>query len=321
MHNLTIRKDNKVEFAYIGNPGWHGLGNKVPENSPLETWIEEAGMNWEIFETPVLFKTLPVFTNLTTREFPQRKVLFRSDTLAPLSIVSNRFHVVQPKEIIEFFRDLIALHGMKLSTAGTLFGGTKFWALGEFAEEGPVSKNDTYKSFVLIITGTDGTMSTTVKFVSTRVVCNNTANVALAEDSREHKTSHRKLFDPNKIKIDMELVAESWSTFMQNLKKMSEREMTSSEVIKFFEKTCFDPKAEEQEKAALRQVDDLLNVYRYGQGAEFCHGTALGVFNTFTNYFTHGLGKKNESRQFMNSFFGEGSKIKDQAFSELLMLC
>jgi hypothetical protein len=32
--------------------------------------------------------------------FPENKVLFRSDTNAPLSVVSQRYQVVQPREIL-----------------------------------------------------------------------------------------------------------------------------------------------------------------------------------------------------------------------------
>ena len=36
---------------------------------------------------------------------------------------------MQPKEILEFFRDLIATHGMTIETAGSLKDGKRIWAL------------------------------------------------------------------------------------------------------------------------------------------------------------------------------------------------
>ena len=35
--------------------------------------------------------------------FPNQKVLYRSDSRAPLSVVSDRFHVVEPRQILEFY--------------------------------------------------------------------------------------------------------------------------------------------------------------------------------------------------------------------------
>lgn len=53
--------------------------------------------------------------------FPENKVLFRFDTNAPLSVVGHRFKVVQPNQILEFYRDLIEVSGFELETAGVLF--------------------------------------------------------------------------------------------------------------------------------------------------------------------------------------------------------
>ncbi len=57
--------------------------------------------------------------------------LYRSDTHAPLSVVSQRYQEVQPREILEFYRDLTEQSGFELETAGVLKGGKKFWALAQ----------------------------------------------------------------------------------------------------------------------------------------------------------------------------------------------
>lgn len=43
------------QMAYVGRTPWHGLGNKLPEQQPLEVWMEQAGLDWTIHETPVRF--------------------------------------------------------------------------------------------------------------------------------------------------------------------------------------------------------------------------------------------------------------------------
>ncbi|CAM5555216.1 DUF932 domain-containing protein [Eoetvoesiella caeni] len=59
--------------------------------------------------------------------FPQSKILYRSDTQAPLSVVSQRYQVVQPREILEFCRDLTEVSGFQIETAGVLKGGIEGW--------------------------------------------------------------------------------------------------------------------------------------------------------------------------------------------------
>lgn len=50
--------------------------------------------------------------------FEEQKVLYRSDSHLPLSVVSSRYKVVQPMEVLEFYRDLTEQFGFELETAG-----------------------------------------------------------------------------------------------------------------------------------------------------------------------------------------------------------
>ncbi|EPG5416926.1 DUF932 domain-containing protein, partial [Pseudomonas aeruginosa] len=43
-------------MAYVGEaPPWHGLGSRLSPKQPLEVWQHEAGMDWQIQESPVHF--------------------------------------------------------------------------------------------------------------------------------------------------------------------------------------------------------------------------------------------------------------------------
>lgn len=117
------------QMAYVGQTPWHGLGNKLSANQPLEVWQKQAGMDWDIKEAPVQFTDVVDDTQSRLITFPQSKVLYRSDPQAPLSVVSQRYQVVQPREILEFYRDLTEVSGFQLETAGVLKGGKKVWAL------------------------------------------------------------------------------------------------------------------------------------------------------------------------------------------------
>ena len=49
-------------------------------------------MNWTIEQSDVLYQGAP--DNPILHTYPDSKVLYRSDTLAPLSVVSQRYNVV-----------------------------------------------------------------------------------------------------------------------------------------------------------------------------------------------------------------------------------
>jgi phage/plasmid-like protein (TIGR03299 family) len=135
-------------MAYVGETPWHQLGNALPAKQSLDIWAQKAGMDWEIRETPVRYMTEQAGALGSIMSFEDQKVLYRSDTKAPLSVVSGRYQVVQPKSVLEFYRDLTEVSGFELETAGVLKEGKKFWALAKTGKETVLKGNDVVKVFV-----------------------------------------------------------------------------------------------------------------------------------------------------------------------------
>jgi phage/plasmid-like protein (TIGR03299 family) len=162
------------KMAYVGQTPWHGLGNQLSSNQPIEVWEQQAGMNWAIKEAPVQFMDTVDETQSRLITYPQSKVLYRSDTQVPLSVVSQRYQVVQPREILEFYRDLTEVSGFQLETAGVLKGGKKIWALARTGQSSTIKGNDVTNGYVLLATACDGTLATTAQLTAIRVVCKTT---------------------------------------------------------------------------------------------------------------------------------------------------
>lgn len=166
-------------MAYIGTTPWHGLGSRLTEKQPLEVWQREAGMDWQIQESPVHFKADAIGHLGSIHSFPAQKVLFRSDTKAPLSVVFQRYQVVQPREVLEFYRDLTERSGYELETAGVLKDGRKLWALARTGQSTALKGSDVVNGYLLLATSCDGTLATTATPTTIRVVCNNTLTIAI----------------------------------------------------------------------------------------------------------------------------------------------
>ena len=190
---VTVRQNGFAEMAFVGEKAWHGLGQELPEGADIETWKTAAGMDWKIQRSKVrYFADREGYQQL---EMPGQNVLFRSDSKAPLGIVSKDYKVVQPGEVLEFFRDLTQASGYTLNTAGTLFDGKRFWALAKVGEDAAVVGEDMVGGYLLLSTSCDGAMATTAKFTTIRVVCNNTLSMALrAKDRKTVTISHRTKF-------------------------------------------------------------------------------------------------------------------------------
>lgn len=223
-------------MAYVNETPWHGLGNQLAPNQPLEVWARQAGLDWTIEESEVRFIAggNPATTGLgSIHAFPEQKVLYRSDTKAPLSVVSSRYQVVQPAEILEFYRDLTEVGGFELETAGVLKDGKKLWALARTGQSATLKGKDTVNGYLLLATACDGTLATTAQFTSVRVVCNNTLSIALGDGTGAVKVPHRSLFDAQAVKRQLGIAISSWDGFMARMKALSERKVSDAAADRF----------------------------------------------------------------------------------------
>jgi len=316
-HEIDM-SNGRANVAWTGSRDavWHKLGTEIKEGTPLEDWIVSAGLDWQVESSPVQF------TNPTgVTEFTNNNVLYRSDTNAPLSIVSDSYHVVQPKQIMEFYRDLVDINGFKLSSAGSLFGGKKFWCLADTGKKFDVVDGDTIGGFLLLVTSVDGTVSTQAKFTSTRVVCNNLLSVALNENSKNLvRKTHASEWNPESFKIDLGLVDESWEKFSAQMKKLTEIEVNDKFVQKYFQDKFFNPEVsvDDQTTQTYNKIQKLMSLYKTGAGSHFAPDTAYQVLQAMTDAFSHGLrAKQDPSRRMWEGSFGQADKIKSLAFNEL----
>lgn len=322
-HQLTERENGKVEMAFTGPRAaiWHSLGQNLEEGASIENWIQSAGMDWEVKEAAARYDAA---TDASTSEmtFPDRKILYRSDTGVALSIVGQDFKTVQPQAVVEFFRDLTEQHGMKLSTAGTLFGGKRFWALADTGKADEIVEGDVVQGHLLLVTAVDGTMATTAKFVSTRVVCNNTLTIAMGGISSKPmvKITHKKDFDPSAVKIDLGILSASWERCITNLRKLANKRMSAEEIRSFYEKKLFDPEHQfdDQSWGVVREVNRLTSLAEHGSGSDMSVGTAWGALCGATELYTHGTGKRDASHQFWHSYNGTLESKKLDMYRELL---
>jgi phage/plasmid-like protein (TIGR03299 family) len=314
-HEIT-RTAGKDEMAFVGNRSeiWHGLGQELTRGSPIEVWQREAGMDWEINSSELNFTD----QDSTTQIFDGKRVLYRSDTREALSVVSDKYKAVQPKEVLEFFRSLVSDAGMELSTAGTLFGGKKFWALADTNQKVAVGGNDSVGGYLLLSTSCDGSMATAAQFTSVRVVCNNTLSVAVGDQRKSRvATNHRSTFNPNNVKNELGLFESSWDKFQRQLLEMKSKKVTVKDAYADL-LTLFANDAADPTKAEVAMANDVHNLYLGGaMGSDMAGQTAWGLLNAVTEYHDHHVGR-NPNRILNSTFWGTGNTKKNEAFNYIL---
>jgi phage/plasmid-like protein (TIGR03299 family) len=317
-HELTTT-NGQIEFAYRETDGlpWHGLGQPMADAATIDEWRVAAGMDWRIKCSKVRYVTGPDQPYPRLLEMPEQHVLFRSDTHAALGIVSDKYKMVQPHEVLEFFRDIVKAGGLELSAAGTIHGGRRFWATAKMGEYS-TSVKDKIGGYLLISTSADGSLSTEVRRTTIRTVCQNTLNMALKDAPAAVRITHRSEFDIKKVQAFMGFNQDAWSQFRANIEKLANKQLLVDEAEALTLAIIGGDEIKVRESKGFNQIMGLFK--GQGMGADFdgVYGTAFGLLNGVTEYVDHWARARSAENRFVSSQWGQGADLKDRALAELL---
>ncbi|MCT9977762.1 DUF932 domain-containing protein [Acinetobacter sp. I-MWF] len=335
------------QMAYVGQTPWHGLGNQLSPNQPMEVWAKQAGMDWQIESSNVSYMAENHKGQNLILPHDEQRVLYRSDTHAPLSVVSQRYQEVQPKQILEFYRDLTEQSGFELETAGVLKGGKKFWALARTGQSTALKGKDVSNGYILLATACDGTLATTAQFTSIRVVCNNTLAIALkGQDACRGvvKVPHSTKFDADKIKQQLSISVRAWDEHMYQMKQLSQRKVTQQEAAVYFDAVFNNSSlsiAEQDERFIqyYRQVANSADANKtepngramskvmtmfngHGRGAELSSAkdTAYGLLCSITEFADHERRAMSQDHRLDSAWFGAGAGLKQRGLEQALRM-
>ena len=335
------------QIAYVGETPWHGLGNQLSPNQPLEVWAQQAGMDWRIESSNVSYMAQNERGQSIIMPFEEQRVLYRSDTHAPLSVVSQRYQEVQPKEILEFYRDLTEQSGFELETAGVLKGGKKFWALARTGQSTALKSKDVSNGYILLATACDGTLATTAQFTSIRVVCNNTLAIALRGQSSSAgvvKVPHSTKFDAEKVKQQLGISVRAWDEHMYEMKQLTQRKVSQQEAKAYFDAvfnnstmSISDPEEniiqfyrnvahQAQEKKpepngrAMNKALEMFNGQGRGADLSSTKDTAYGLLCSITEFVDHERRAMSTDHRLDSAWFGAGAGLKQRGLEQALAL-
>lgn len=320
MAHMIDNSRGRAAMAYRGATPWHGLGSELTEDATIETWQREAGMDYDIKRSRVVFRWGKERGQVGAMD--DRFVLWRDDTHAPLAVVSDRYQIVQPSEVLEFFRDLVDATGdYQLETAGVLNDGARYWALAKYRDSLQFG-DDQVLPYLLLATACDGTMATTAQHTSVRVVCNNTLQMSLgAHKADAIKVRHNTRFDAFDVKAQLG-IGGAISDFREDVETLIAKSMTPQQTADVFvELIAKRDSAGEitNEKNVKRVTSEIMRSLDFAPGArtQAARGTAWGAMNAVTHYVDFRARARSDNNRFNSGQFGPGAKLKERAF-ELL---
>jgi len=295
-------------------------GQKV-RGTNVDEWAEQTGLNWEVESHQVKYGE-------DNKLLGNRFVLVRSDTRHPLGLVSADYHVVQPRDILEFFKGIIdGFGGFEITNAGAMRGGQKVWARAILPDGthavGGHERADFVERELFLCTSYDLTKRTTAQQSVLRHSCTNRMIFKVLGEAKM-EFSHRSVFNRESALQRMAL-DEQWSDMMETLDTLAHRKMLENELKDYFRELFFPSRTRHlptyNPESADRKVAKMLEVYERAPGQAEAKGTRWGGLNAVTFYVDHEM-KSRAGEDVLQDriIFGDGAELKRRALELALAL-
>lgn len=297
-HELEIGTNGEVALALRNEPAWHKLGTNFGADEEISTakMLELAHLNdWN-----VRLEELAIpegYRATTTSQMVVRTNPFDGGSDV-LSIVGNRYKVVQNEELFDF-GDGILDGGAKWESAGSIKEGkVVFGSLvvpREFILD-PEGANDKTVTYLLVHTSHDGSTAVQANITPVRVVCQNTLNMALQGSKQSFKIRHTatvngKIDEARRVLGLTFAHMDSFEAMAQELFQTAITNKQFDDLVKSIYPAPEDGSAKVADTRWTEKNDILQHLYHNGETNANITGTAWGALNALTeriDYYRQG---------------------------------
>ena len=155
---------------------------------------------------------------------------------------TSGYQVVQPSEILEFYRDLTEFGGFELETAGVLKEGRKLWALARTGQSATLKGRERSTATCCWrppVTPRWRRLRNSRPFGWSAT----TPSIALGDGAGAVKVPHRSQFDAQAVKRQLGIAISSGDGFMARMKVLSECRVKDDAAEAFFRRVLTYPTA------------------------------------------------------------------------------
>lgn len=308
-------------MLYVGETPWHGFGTFVgDEPVTSDQALILSGLDWQVREEPLFAGTIPVETH---------KAIVRSTDSRILGVVGKEYRPLQNFEAFSVMDSLVAEGCMRYHTAGSLRNGQRVWMLGKIGSVDVVPQ-DRVDQYLFLFNAHDGSHTLRILFTTTRVVCANTARIALHEGRGDGVSVRHTKNLKKRVENAAEVLGIARKKHQENADflKLLARTPLNSRLFDDFARIIVpdpvDPDANPTKADNQRDVLTVLFESGRGQDIPGVTGTAWAALNAVTEYVNYCRisrgGNKAQERRFEGSIFGSGSDIIETANQALFAL-
>lgn len=301
--------NGEAQMAYRLTKGvpWHGLGVPVSDDmTPIEM-MKAAGLDWTV-------KKVESFVEHNGEQIPTgQQALVRETDGKILTNVGGNWNPCQNETAFNFFNDFVSAGDMVMDTAGSINDGRMVFAAADVKDGFTVFGGDEVKGYLLFSNPHQYGKCIDVKFVMTRVVCNNTLSMALTEKSQPAvRLSHRNEFDASVVNELLGISHTRVQQFKEAAEFLGSKRYTDEAYIRFLGKV-FGTSSQE-DKVLSRTGERAFEIVETQPGADFKPGSWWNALNAVTYMTDHELGRSDDARA-SSSLFGANSRKKLDALN------
>lgn len=289
---------NVETMAYTGETPWHGLGTYIDHAMTSQEALIAAGLDWNVTSEEVVVRGQPV---------PGIRANVRSTDGAILGVVGSRYKIIQNSEAFAFTDFLLKNDAgvpVTYETAGSLDHGRKVWLLARLPEQ--LILGDAIVPYIVFVNSHDGKGSVKVAMVPTRVVCQNTLNLALQQASRTWSTKHlSNIHDKMLDAADTLQLATAYMRSLEEKAETLEQIRFSKQRVEDFVNELFPVPANASQRhksLILQKQDDLKAILFNKEDLKSFRETAWGAYSAVADYESH-LAPKRFSKSFKEKRF------------------
>ena len=280
-------------LAYVSNEQngrfvpWHGLGVPVANYMTSAEALKAAELDWRV-------EGREIFTSEGIK-IPGYVANTRDKDNSVLGVVTDKYRVVQNEDAFSFTDALIG-DDVKYETAGSLRNGKSVFLLAKLPERKIL--DDTFDNYICFTNTFDGSGAVKVAMTPTRVVCQNTLNLALSSAKRMWTCKHMGKME-NKLHEAQETLGLA-EKFMDELAVVAERlanvSLNNDEIRDIVnEMFPINEDSPERAKANMQKAKTEFMVAYYMPDIEKFRNTAWGVLNGAADFIDHSSPQRNTS--------------------------
>lgn len=290
-HELETSDDGRTAFVSAKIDAWHQLGTVVDHTMTADGALNLAHLSgWNV-------RKEAMFTGPDLLEVPDSYAIVRDNPFTTgqidvLSTAGNAYHPIQNEEHAALLDALVDEAGAHFETAGSINGGRRVFVTMKLPGYMSIGGVDKIENYIAAINSHDGSMRFTIMTTPVRIVCQNTLNMAMADNKGLFQVRHT-MGAKNTIVSEARKALDLTFTYLEDFQAEAERLINTPLTDKRFEEIIeaeFGVPSDAHPSAITRsenKKDEFFELFALANTHEGIRNTAWAGANALIEWADH----------------------------------